>query len=95
MENICEWANCNVIGKFKAPVEGIYPMADELKVVVFNQHDYKWAEQHAALVPSNCELYLQPEWDKSATILEGMIDYVKTNPQWRMSLQTHKFMDIP
>lgn len=81
--------------KFKRALSEFYPKADELKVVVFNKHDLQWAETHAKQVRKDCLLYLQPEWGKSKEILPLIIDYVKTNPRWRISLQTHKFMDIP
>lgn len=81
--------------KFKQPLPGIYPMAHELKVVVYNKHDFKWAESHAALVSPGCALYLQPEWNRSAEMLPLIIDYVKAHPQWIISLQTHKYMHIP
>lgn len=81
--------------KFMKPREEFYQTADELKVVVYNKSDFKWAEEHAAKVNPDCLLYLQPEWDKSETVLPEIIDYVKDNPQWKISLQTHKFMQIP
>lgn len=81
--------------KFMKPREEFYKTADELKVVVYNKSDFKWAEEHAAKVNPDCLLYLQPEWDKSETVLPEIIDYVKDNPQWKISLQTHKFMQIP
>ena len=81
--------------KFMKPREEFYQVADELKVVVYNKSDFKWAEEHAARVNPDCLLYLQPEWDKSETVLPEIIDYVKGNPQWKISLQTHKFMQIP
>lgn len=81
--------------KFMKPREEFYQVADELKVVVYNKSDFKWAEEHAARVNPDCLLYLQPEWDKSETVLPEIIDYVKDNPQWKISLQTHKFMQIP
>ncbi len=81
--------------KFKAPHPSIYAVADELKVIVYNQSDFKFAEDHAAQVKPGCQLYLQPEWGKSAQMLPLIVDYVKANPQWRISLQTHKYMDIP
>ncbi len=81
--------------KFKKPLAEIYPLAHELKVVIYNKHDFKWAEEHATLVSSSCALYMQPEWDKSETMLPAIIEYVKANPQWKISLQTHKFMQIP
>lgn len=81
--------------KFKQPREEFYEKADELKVVVYNKSDFKWAESHAARVNPDCLLYLQPEWDKSEKMLPAIIDYVKDNPRWNISLQTHKFMQIP
>ncbi len=81
--------------KFMKPRDEFYQVADELKVVVYNKSDFKWAEEHAAKVNPDCLLYLQPEWDKSETVLPEIIDYVKDNPQWKISLQTHKFMQIP
>ncbi|HYG16297.1 MAG TPA: 7-carboxy-7-deazaguanine synthase QueE, partial [Bacteroidia bacterium] len=77
------------------PVKDIYPLAHELKIIVFNKHDFTWAEQFEKLVSPHCQLYLQPEWDKSAQMLPLIIDYVKAHPQWRISLQTHKYMEIP
>ena len=81
--------------KFKAPVEDAYLKADELKVVIFHKSDIKWAEEHAKRVRPDCLLYLQPEWSKKEQNLTLVIDYVKTHPQWRISLQTHKYMNIP
>ncbi len=81
--------------KFKPPHEGIYKAANELKVVIYNKSDFEFAEQHAALVSSDCVLALQPEWSKINEMLPLIIDYIKQNPQWRMSLQTHKYMQIP
>lgn len=81
--------------KFKAPVADAYAKANELKVVVFHKSDIKWAEEHAKLVNENCILYLQPEWSKLEQNLPLIIDYIKDNPKWRMSLQTHKYMNIP
>lgn len=81
--------------KFKAPLPGVLEKADELKVVVFNRSDFGWAEQHAAMVNKDCRLYLQPEWSKSAQMLPLIIGYVKANPKWEISLQVHKYMNIP
>lgn len=81
--------------KFKAPHPEVYPEADELKVIVYNKHDFEFAEEYEKLVSPSCLLYLQPEWDKSAQVLPLIIEYVKQHPQWRISLQTHKYMDIP
>ena len=81
--------------KFKAPVTEAYSRANELKVVVSHPSDFEWAEGHAAKVDKHCNLYLQPEWSKQERFLPLIIDYVKTHPQWKISLQTHKFMNIP
>ena len=81
--------------KFKFPLEEVLEKANELKVVIFNKHDLKWAEQHAVLVNEACQLLLQPEWSKADSMLPLIIDYVKENPKWRVSLQTHKYMNVP
>ena len=81
--------------KFKAPLPQILPLANELKIVVFNKSDFEWAETYAAQVNSNCKLYLQPEWDKANIITPLIIDYIKTNPQWQLSLQIHKYINVP
>ncbi|UPL50818.1 7-carboxy-7-deazaguanine synthase QueE [Hymenobacter sublimis] len=81
--------------KFKAPLPSVLAAAHELKIVVFNKSDFAWAEQHAALVGPECRLYLQPEWSKATQMMPLIVDYVKANPQWQVSLQTHKFLDIP
>ncbi len=81
--------------KFKAPVPEIVPFANELKVVVFNKHDFDWAETYAAQVHPSCKLYLQPEWDKAAEITPLIIDYIKAHPQWELSLQVHKYINVP
>ena len=81
--------------KFKAPLPEILPNANELKVVIFNKSDFEWAEKHAAQVSSTCKLFLQPEWDKAAEMTPLIIDYIKTNPAWELSLQIHKYIDVP
>lgn len=81
--------------KFKKPCDEAYQCASELKVVIAHLSDLQWAEEHAARVSKNCKLYLQPEWSKRERFLPAIIDYVKEHPQWRISLQTHKFMNIP
>lgn len=81
--------------KFKAPLDEVLVQADELKVVIFNKSDFEWAEQHAAKVGADCKLFLQPEWDQREKVTPLIIDYVKANPQWRISLQTHKYLEIP
>lgn len=81
--------------KFKAPLPEVVPFANELKVVVFNKHDFIWAEEYAAQVSPNCKLYLQPEWDKAASVTPLIIDYIKANPKWELSLQLHKYINVP
>ncbi|MBL7709737.1 MAG: 7-carboxy-7-deazaguanine synthase QueE [Chitinophagaceae bacterium] len=81
--------------KFKAPLPDVVPHANELKVVVFNKSDFEWAEKYAALVAPSCKLYLQPEWDKAAQVTPLIIDYIKANPQWELSLQLHKYINVP
>lgn len=81
--------------KFKAPLPEIIPFANELKIIVFNKSDFEWAEKYAALVSSECKLYLQPEWDKAAEMTPLIIDYIKANPKWELSLQIHKYINVP
>ncbi len=81
--------------KFKAPLTGIVPLANELKIVVFNKSDFDWAEKYAALVSPSCKLFLQPEWDKAAEITPLIIEYIKAHPQWELSLQIHKYINVP
>lgn len=81
--------------KFKAPLPEIVPLANELKVVIFNKHDFEWAETYAAQVNPACKLYLQPEWDKASVITPLIIDYIKANPKWELSLQVHKYINVP
>ncbi|MBS1680375.1 MAG: 7-carboxy-7-deazaguanine synthase QueE [Bacteroidetes bacterium] len=81
--------------KFKTPHPSVFKLADELKVIVYNKSDFDWAEEHAAKVDGKCELFLQPEWSKEKEMLPQIIEYVKANPQWKVSLQIHKYMNIP
>ena len=81
--------------KFKAPLPEILPLANELKVVIFNKTDFAWAEKYAAQTSPGCKLYLQPEWEKSAVVTPLIIEYIKQNPQWEFSLQIHKYIHVP
>lgn len=81
--------------KFKKPVESIYSIANELKIIINHPSDFQWAEMHAEKVKKDCQLFLQPEWSKQERFLPEIIEYVKKNPKWKISLQTHKFMNIP
>ena len=81
--------------KFRAPLPEIYDRADELKVIVYNRHDLEWALEHASRVRSGCLLYLQPEWDRREVVMPLITAQVQARPQWRVSLQTHKYLGIP
>lgn len=81
--------------KFKAPQPSIAKEAHELKVIVFNKSDFAWGEQYSELVGPDCKLYLQPEWSKAKEVTPLIIDYVMNNPKWEISLQTHKYLNIP
>lgn len=81
--------------KFKQPLESNFQKADELKMIIFNKHDLVWGEELKTKVRDDCKLYLQPEWDKRNEVLPIMIDYVKKNTDWIISLQTHKYLNIP
>ncbi|MBS1486524.1 MAG: 7-carboxy-7-deazaguanine synthase QueE [Bacteroidetes bacterium] len=81
--------------KFKAPHPSVFEKADELKIIIYNKSDFDWAEEHAAQVSSSCQLFLQPEWSREKEMIPLIIEYVKKNPQWKVSLQIHKYMNIP
>ena len=81
--------------KFKAPLQDAIAAANELKVVIFNKHDFEWAEIYAAQVNKNCKLYLQAEWDKKEIVTPLIIDYIKANTQWELSVQIHKYINVP
>ena len=81
--------------KFKSPLKSVLEKANELKVVIFNSSDFDWAGRNSLMVNSECKLFLQPEYSRRAEIIPLIIDYIKQNPEWRISLQTHKYMNIP
>lgn len=81
--------------KFKAPHSSIYEQAHELKAIVFNKSDFAFAEEHRAKLTEACRLYLQPEWSRAGKMSESIIEYAKENPDWNISLQTHKYLNIP
>jgi organic radical activating enzyme len=81
--------------KFKKPCDEAYEKANELKVVIYNKSDFKWALEHQVKVNSNCLLYLQPEWSKLDEMTPLIVDFIKENPDWKMSLQSHKYINIP
>jgi 7-carboxy-7-deazaguanine synthase len=77
------------------PVYEICKAADELKVIIQDESDFDWAEKYRGLVEDKCRLYLQPEWSRFETIIPEIVEYIKKNPIWRISLQSHKYMHIP
>ena len=81
--------------KNKLPTETVYAKAHELKVIIFNKHDFIFAEEQAEKVNPNAILFLQPEWSKKEEMTPLIVDYVMNNPKWRISLQTHKYLNIP
>ena len=81
--------------KFKAPDPSFPDKAHELKVVIFNKSDFDWAEEFELQVTSGCQLFLQPEWSREKEMLPSIVHYVKDNPRWKISLQVHKYMNIP
>jgi organic radical activating enzyme len=81
--------------KFKAPLPEVLSYANELKIIVYNKSDFAWAEEYAAKVSSSCKLYLQPEWSKASIMTPLIIDYIKNHPHWQLSLQIHKFINVP
>lgn len=81
--------------KFKAPLDEVIQAANELKVVIYNKSDFQWAEDFAERVPKDCLRFLQPEWSRSAEMNPLIVEYIKHHPGWILSLQTHKFLDIP
>lgn len=81
--------------KFKAPLPEVVPMANELKVVVYNASDFAWAEKFAAQTAPHCRLFLQPEWERREQMLPQIINYIKVVPKWELSVQTHKYIGVP
>lgn len=81
--------------KFKFPLESEMLKANELKIIVFNKSDFEWAQTWSNQVTSSCRLLLQPEWDKRDQVMHLLVDFVKQNPRWQISLQTHKYIGVP
>ncbi|WP_226805003.1 7-carboxy-7-deazaguanine synthase QueE [Agriterribacter humi] len=94
MSGVWDWV-CLSPKKFKAPLPEVVSLADELKIIIYNKSDFAWGEKFAALANADCKLYLQPEWSKAAVVTPMIIDYIKANPQWQMSLQVHKYINVP
>jgi organic radical activating enzyme len=81
--------------KFKAPLPEVLKEANELKVIIYNKDDFNWAEEHARQTSPECKLYLQPEWSKADAMTPLIVDYIKSNPKWELSLQIHKYINVP
>jgi len=81
--------------KNQKPLDEIKQLANELKIIVQNKHDLKWAEQQQKEVSNSCELYLQPEWSKKALVIPMITDFVMEHTEWNVSLQSHKYMNLP
>jgi organic radical activating enzyme len=94
VSGIWDWF-CLSPKKNKLPVDDAYAIANELKVIVYNKHDFIFAEEQAKKVNKDAILFLQPEWSKKEEMTPLIVDYVMKNPKWRVSLQTHKFLNIP
>ena len=89
-----DWV-CMSPKKMQAPLSTIKPITSELKVIVNNKHDFVWAEEQREGLSDDCKLYLQAEWSKREKIIPMIIDFVKENKDWTISLQSHKYMNIP
>ncbi len=94
LTGIWDWI-CLSPKKNKLPVDEVYRQAHELKVIVYNKHDLIFAEEQAKKVSKTCILYLQPEWSVREKVTPMIVDYVMKNPKWKVSLQTHKYLNIP
>ncbi len=94
LSGIWDWI-CLSPKKTKLPLQEIYNKADELKIIIHNKDDFKFATEQAKKVTGTCKLFLQPEWSKRDKITPLIIDFVMANPQWKISLQTHKYLNIP
>ena len=81
--------------KNRLPIPYAYELANELKVIIYNKNDLKFAEQQSKMINKNCHLYLQPEWSRRDKVMPVIVDYVMQNPKWKVSLQTHKYLNIP
>lgn len=94
LTGVWDWV-CLSPKKTGPPLPENFAKADELKIIVYNKNDFDWAEKNAAQVGPECKLFLQPEWSKAKEMMPLIVDYVMAHPQWNVSLQTHKYMNIP
>lgn len=81
--------------RFKKALPENLARCNELKVIVAHSNDFRFAQRHASLVSENTILYLQPEWSVSEEIMPQIISFVKENPRYRISLQIHKYLNVP
>lgn len=94
LTGIWDWI-CLSPKKMKLPTDEVYKKANELKCIIYNKDDFRFAEEQAAKVNEDCILFLQPEWSKRDKVIPEIVDYVMANPKWKVSLQTHKYLNIP
>ena len=94
LSGVWDWV-CLSPKKHTPPLPSVYNIAHELKVVIFEDDDFNWAEEASKKVNSKCKLFLQPEWSRYKQNIAKIVEYIKANPKWCISLQAHKFMRIP
>ena len=94
ISGVFDWV-CLSPKKMRIPLDTIKPLANELKIIVYNKHDLIWAEEQRKGLDTNCKLYLQSEWSRREKNIPLIIDFVKKNKDWTISLQSHKYMNIP
>ncbi len=94
LSGLWDWI-CVSPKKFKEALPEVLQKANELKIIIYNKSDFAWAEKYAGMVSADCKLYLQPEWSKEALMTPLMVDYIKHHPQWELSIQIHKYINVP
>jgi len=94
LSGLWDWI-CLSPKKFKSPLSAIIPLAHELKIIIYNKSDFEWAQRYAEQVAPYCKLYLQPEWSKASEMTPFIVSFIKENPQWELSLQIHKYINVP
>jgi len=94
LSGVWDWI-CLSPKKMKLPETQIYQVANELKMIIYNKDDFRFAEEQAAKVSKDCKLYLQPEWSNRSKMIPQIVEYVMQHPKWVVSLQTHKYLNIP
>jgi 7-carboxy-7-deazaguanine synthase len=81
--------------KFKPPLDEVIQNANELKIVIYNKSDFQWAETYGSKVPASSKLYLQPEWSRASAMTPSIVEFIKAHPRWELSLQIHKYIQVP